>query len=254
MGGGAALLSSQGGLKGVDATCCPGCPPDWCQMNGPDSVVVAAGDWESSNGRRKLLDLKEGASGVEGKVVVGNRASNTTTTTELFVATNAANFPKGSLSGTLRLAIPDSKDCTTEAYKKALAFQLNDPVEYVVNEPAGRIGGKDGWLKQSISKIQGANSTLPVSLTDLISGVETEYSLAAYLLSSDEELLACANLKKVDEDTAAEYYELFYGSSDGEAVKGDTASSGSKKSGVFVFASAIAAVGIAVVLGEVLAL
>jgi len=67
--------------------------------------------------------------------------------------------------------------------------------------------------------------------------------------------LGCAHLKKVDEDTATAYYELIFGSSEEEAVvKADTASSGSKKSGVFVFASAIAAVGIAVVLGEVLAL
>ena len=174
-------------------------------------------------------------------------------TTEHFVATNATNFPKGSLNGTLKVAIPDSKDCTTEAFKKALEFPLNDPVSYVVNE-LGKIGGKDGWFKQSISESQGANSTLPVSLADITSGVETEYDLAAYLLSSDNELLGCANLKQVDGDTAAKYYELFYGLNEEEAVKEDTASSGSKKSGVFVFASAIAAVGIAVALGEMLAL
>jgi hypothetical protein len=187
---------------------------------------------------------------VEGQVVIGNLGN----TTEHFVATNATNFPKGSLNGTLSVAIPDSEDCTTEAYGKALTFPLNDPVSYVVNE-FGRIGDKDGWFKQSISENQDANSSLPISLADLTSGVEPEYSLAAYLLSSDEELLACANLKKVGEDTAVKYYELIFGSSEEEAaVKADTASSGSKKSGVFVFASAIAAVGIAVVLGEVLAL
>ena len=208
------------------------------------------GDIDSNNdGTRKLEE--GGASGVVGKVVIG-RLDNTTT--EHFVATNATNFPKGSLNGTLKVAIPDSKDCTTEAFKKALEFPLNDPVSYVVNE-LGKIGGKDGWFKQSISEIQGANSTLPVSLADITSGVETEYDLAAYLLSSDNELLGCANLKKVDDKgTAAAYYELFIGLNEEEAVKEDTASSGSKKSGVFVFASAIAAVGIAVALGEMLAL
>ncbi len=75
-----------------------------------------------------------------------------------------------------------------------------------------------------------------------------------YLLSSGEELLACANLKKVDEDTAAEYDELLFGSSEEEAFKEDTTSAGSKQNGIFVFVSAIAAVGIAVALGEVLAL
>jgi hypothetical protein len=188
---------------------------------------------------------------LEGQVVIGSLGNNTA---EQFIATNATNFPKGSLNGTLGVAIPDSEDCTTEAYGRALPFLLNNPVKYEINE-LGRIGDKDGWFKQSISENQDANSSLPISLADLTSGVETEYSLAAYLLSSDEELLGCAHLKKVDEDTATAYYELIFGSSEEEAVvKADTASSGSKKSGVFVFASAIAAVGIAVVLGEVLAL
>ncbi len=180
--------------------------------------------------------------------------SHGNTTIEHFVATNATNFPKGSLNGTLRVAIPDSVNCTTEAYGKALPFPLNNPVKYVVNELGG-IGDNNGWLKQSISEIQDANTTLPVSLADLISGVETEYGLAAYLLSPEEELLGCALLKQLDdEDTAAEYYELLFGLSDEQAAKAETASSGSKKSGVFVFVSAIAAVGIAVALGQVLAL
>jgi len=209
------------------------------------------GDIDSNkDGTRKLEE--GGASGVVGKVVIG-RLDNTAT--ELFVATNATNFPKGSLNGTLKVAIPDSEDCTTKAYGRALPFPLNNPVEYVFNELGG-IGGKNGWLKESISEIQGANSTLPVSLTDLLSGVETEYGLAAYLLGSDKELLGCAHLKQVDDDTATKYYELLFGPSDDEVVKADTTSSGSKKSGVFVFASAsaIAAVGFAVALGEVLAL
>ena len=187
---------------------------------------------------------------MEGQVVIGSLGN----TTEHFVATNATNFPEGSLNGTLRVAIPDSEDCTTEAYRRASTFPLNVPVEFVIDN-LGRIGGKDGWFKQSISEVQDANTTLPVSLADLISGVESEYGLATYLLSSEEELLGCAHLKKVDdEDTAAKYYELIFGSSDEQVVKGDTTSSGSKKSGVFVFASAIAAVGTAVILSEVLAL
>jgi hypothetical protein len=188
---------------------------------------------------------------LEGQVVIGSLGNNTA---EQFIATNATNFPKGSLNGTLSVAIPDSEDCTTEAYGRALPFPLKVPVSYVVNS-IGRIGDKDGWLKESISEIQDASSTLPVSLADLTSGVETEYGLGVYLLSSEKELLGCAHLKKVDEDTATAYYELIFGSSEEEAVvKADTASSVSKKSGVFVFVSAIAAVGIAVALGQVLAL
>ena len=188
---------------------------------------------------------------MEGTVVVGNLGN---TTTEHFVAINAANFPKGSLNGTLRVAIPDSEDCTTEAYGNAWTFPLKVPVSFIVNN-LGRIGGKDGWLKERITEIQDANSTLPVSLADLISGAESQYGLAVYLFSSEEELLACAGpFKVLDEDAAAAYDEVLFGSSGDEVVKADTTSSGSKKSGVFVFASAIAAVGIAVMLGEVLAL
>ena len=90
-----------------------------------------------------------------------------------------------------------------------------------------------------------------MSLAELISGDESEHSLAVYLLSGDEELLGCAFLKKLDEDAAAEYNELFNGPSE-VAVKDDT-SSGSKN-GLFVFVSIIAAVAIAVVLGDVLAM
>ena len=251
------LLSCQDGFKGVDAGCvswpacggCYVCAPDYDTQQCGSTF---AGDLTPSKDRRKL---EEGASGVEGQVVIGI-GSLGNNTAEQFIATNATNFPKGSLNGTLGVAIPDSEDCTTEAYGRALPFQLKDPVEYVVNEPTGRIGGKDGWLKQSISENQDANSSLPISLADLISGVETEYGLAAYLLGPDKELLGCAQLKQVDDDTATKYYELLFGPSDDEVVKADTASSGSKKSGVFVFASAsaIAAVGFAVALGEVLAL
>ncbi len=201
----------------------------------------------AADNRRKL---EKGASGVEGKVLVGNLGN---TTAELFVATNATKFPKGSLNGTLRVAIPGSVDCTTEAYGRASKFPLKVPVKFIVNN-LGRIG-KDGWLKKCISAIQDANTALPVSLADLISGVESEYGLAVYLLSSEEELLACAGpFKVLDEDMTAEYDELLFGSSEEEVVKADTTSSASSKSGVFVFASAIAAVGIAVVLGEVIAL
>ncbi len=155
---------------------------------------------------------------------------------------------------TLRVAIPDSEDCTTEAYGNASTFPLKVPVSFIVNN-LGRIVGKDGWLKERITEIQDANTTLPVSLADLISGVKSEYGLAVYLLSSEEELLACAGpFKVLDEDMSAEYYELIFGPSEEEVVKADTTSSASNKSGVFVFVSAIAAVGIAVVLGEVFTL
>ena len=48
-------------------------------------------------------------------------------------------------------------------------------------------------------------------MAELINGGESEHSLAVYLLSADEELLGCAFLKKLDEDTAALYDELLNG-------------------------------------------
>ena len=74
-----------------------------------------------------------------------------------------------------------------------------------------------------------------------------------YVLGAEEEVLGCASMKKVvDEEVAAEYNALFNGLSQDEAVM-DVPSSASKN-GMFVFVSAIAAIGIAVVLGNVLAL
>ena len=60
-------------------------------------------------------------------------------------------------------------------------------------------------------------------------------------------------MKKVDEDTTAEYDEAIFGLSQEEAVM-DVPSSARSKNGLFVFVSAIAAVGIAAVFGDMLAL
>ena len=135
-----------------------------------------------------------------------------------------------------------------------------------------------GWFMQATRELEW-NSTLPVSLAGLMNGDESsEHGLAVYLLGADEELLGCASMKKHDEDTAAEYDEEIFGIKEDtydepifnvsediikedthdesildvsqETIKEDT-SSGSKN-GLFVFVSAIAAVGIAVVMGEVL--
>ena len=76
--------------------------------------------------------------------------------------------------------------------------------------------------------------------------------LAVYALGAEEEVLGCASMKKVDEEAAAEYDEAIFGLSQEEAVM-DVPSSASKN-GLFVFVSAVAAVGIVAVLGDVLAL
>ena len=185
----------------------------------------------------------------------------------LFVATNATNFPQGSINGTLIVGISDLQECTPEARDNSLLFELNMPVTFNINELGMIEGANGGWFAQPIRELEG-NSTLPVSLASLINGVAdlvsevaanlfnidtSKYGLAVYHLSSDDELLGCAFLKKHDEDKAAEYDALLNGlSEDQEAVMAKEAPSSGSKIGVFV--SAIAAVGIAVVLGDVLAL
>ena len=198
-----------------------------------------------------------------GHVVIGNDGDN-----GIFVATNATNFPQGITNGDLRVAISDTDECNPDAHGRASKFQFEDPVTYEINELGVIEGADGGWFQQSIRELEG-NSTVPVSLAALINGVAelmsevanpfnidtSKYGLAVYLLSSDGELLGCASMEKVDDvDKAAEYVELLNGmSQDQEAVTmAKEAPSPGSKIGLFV--SAITAVGIAVVLGDVFAL
>ena len=209
-------------------------------------------------GRRKLL--AENTQDVNGHVLMGTYGADN----EIFVATNAT-FPTGITNGTLTVAISDSKECSSDAHDRASEFQLENSVTYEINE-LGMIEGEGGWFQQSIRELQGNSSTLPVSLAELINGVAaaddvtglaslfngdaSDYGLAVYLKSSDaSELLGCASLQKLDENMATEYNDLLNGNSQ-EAVKEDS-SSGSK---IGLFLSAVAAFGIAVVLGDVLAM
>ena len=197
--------------------------------------------------RRKLLE-EDASGGVEGHVVIGNDGES-----GIFLATNAT-FPQNISIGTLSVGISDTEDCNSDAHGSAPKFQFDDPVTYNIDELGMIEGAEKGWFQQSIRELQ-ANSTLPVSLADLVGGSETEYGLAVYLLSSDEELLGCASMEKLDDvDKAAEYVELLFGmSQDQEAVTmaKEAPSSGSK---IGLFVSAIAAVGIAFVLGDAFAL
>ncbi len=163
-----------------------------------------------------------------------------------FLATNATGFDK------FVVGIPDSENCSDDALVKAKKVQIQQPLD-LSTDFLGNVQSED-WRIQSITEIQDANTTLPVSLADLINGVKLEYGLAVYFLSSKDELLGCAHLQQLDEAVASMYSEMFNGFSDEAAVKESTTSSGSMKSGVFVFVSAIAAVGIAFVLSQVLTL
>ena len=210
-------------------------------------------------------ELVEDAPGVQGDVVIGTIGD--TSDYELFLATNATNFPQGTRDSTLTVALSDSEECTTEAYDNALKYPLKEAVAFPINE-VGMIEGLNGngWINQTIHVLEG-NSTLPISLLELMSGVAEliasgeadffngvtflDYGLAVYALGAEEELLGCASMKILDNATAAEYHKVVHGFSQ-EAVM-DVPSSASKN-GLFVFLSAIAAVGMAFVLGDVLAL
>lgn len=227
---------------------CTFCPNDNCWWS-----VSQSGEITPAGRRRKLEE--DAAAGLTGNVVLGNDAAN-----GIFVATNATNFPKGATNGTLTVAAvadDSEEECNSDARGSALEFPLEKAVTYEINSLGG-IEGDGGWFQQSIRELQG-NSTLPVSLTELVNGggSESEYRLAVYLLSSDEELLGCASMKKLDDvdvDEVAEYYAaLFTGlSQDQEAVK--KAPSSGSQIGVLMSVFAIAGVGIAVMLGNVLAL
>ena len=173
------------------------------------------------------------------------------------MATNATNFPKGITSGTLTFTIADSKDCNSDAYGSALKFPLEKQVTYEINSLGG-IEGDGGWFQQSIRELQ-SNSTLPVSLAELVNGGGSEDGLAVYLLSSEEELLGCASMEKLDDvDKAAEYSASIFGlnqeqEQEQEAVTVKEAPSSGSKIGLFVPVFAIAAVGVAFVLGDMLA-
>ena len=189
------------------------------------------------------------ASGVYGHMIIWNDGNNDD---GIFVATNATNFPQGITNGTVSVALSDTEECNSDALDRALKFPLENEVKYEINE-LGMIEGDEGWFQQPIRELQG-NSTLPVSLEELVTGSGSEYSLAVYLLSSDDELLGCASLKDLTlTEQAAEYDKILDGlRQDQEAIKGDP-SSGSKIP-LFVSVCAIAAVGIAAMLGDVLAL
>ena len=198
-----------------------------------------------------------------GHVVIGKDRD-----TGIFVATNAT-FPQSVSNGTLSVGVSDSVDCNSDAHGRAPKFQFDDPVTYNIDE-LGMIEGENGWFKQSIRELQ-SNSTLPISLADLINGMadvvtglatlfnvdtsQSQYGLAVYLLSSDGELLGCASMERLDDPyKALEYYASFNGmlGQDQEAAK-EAPSSGSKI-GPLMSVFAITAVGIVFVMGNVFAL
>jgi hypothetical protein len=191
---------------------------------------------------------------------MGTDIDPNTNKTFTFYATNAT------IAGAekFRVGFTKSKECSDEALKNALITQVSEERRINTNTP-----GANGWHMQRVTQIE--DDETPV-LDEFIDGSDSNYTLVSYFYDLQEDLVACAHLKKHDEDTAAMYNALLKevvagaaaaaaaaDNADADAAGVDAAandtSSGSKnKNGLFVVVSAFAAVGIAVVMGGVLAL
>lgn len=188
-------------------------------------------------------------------VVMGTGIDPDTNEKIYFYATNAtiAEAEK------FRVGFTKSQECSDEALKNALITQVSEERRIVTNTP-----GANGWHMQSVTQIE--DNETP-SLNEFIDGADSNYTLVSYFYNLQKDLVACAHLKPHDEDTAAMYDELLeevaaakeaaaenadVAAAGVEAAANDT-SSGSK-SGLFAIVSVFAAVGIAVVMGDVLAL
>ena len=205
------------------------------------------------NNNRKLNDPEDttgAASALENHVVMGILIDPSTNSTATFIATNSTVAVEYNVGFTI------SEECSDEAHGKAKIVNVSEDRSISTDTAGAR-----GWYLEHISEIEDDETSTVPALTDHIAGVESNYTLVAYLYGPERDLVECAPLKKLDEATGAVYQELFTtlhrdvhaAEAADAAVNADT-SSGSKN-GVFVFVSAIAAIGIAaVVLGDILAL
>ena len=213
-------------------------------MQGPVIKVVARRQLEQGASDNNT------ASGLEGEVVMGNYFITTNTDfASNFLATDVTGggLPKDCVECAINVAITNSEECSVEALDKAMIIPLDQPIIYSTDE----FGSTQGWQQQAVRESEDANSTLPISLAKLINQTESlaGYHVAVYLYDANGELVACSNLKALDEETAAEYDKLL------NAFTGTgAADTTSESNGMFVPAIAIAAVGISLVLGAVFTL
>ena len=176
-------------------------------------------------------------------------APNTNETSTFF----ATNMTKAQV---FNLGFTESEECSDEAHKNAMIVKVSE--ERLISTDTT---GADGWHIQRVSQLDDEEISTVFALADLITGADSNYTLVAFFYDLQEDLVACAHLQKHDEDTAAMYNALLEEVGAGvEAAAADNAdaaandtSSGSKN-GLFAVVSVFAAVGIAVVLGDVLAL
>ena len=210
------------------------------------------------------------ASELEGEVVMGNLVNTTTNeiVTNFLANRVTGGLPKDCVECAVNVAITDSEECTVEAHDKAMIIPLDQPLNYSTDE----FGSTAGWQTHIVRELQDTNSTLPDSLALLINQAASmamaaleafTNHVAVYLYDANGELVACSNLKALDEDAAAEYDKLLHNAfiETEEAAPVDTLSESteeaapvdttSESNGMFVSVISIAAVGISLLLGAV---
>ena len=187
---------------------------------------------------------------------MGTGMDPNTNETSTYFATNATK------AALFELAFTKSGECSDEAHDNAMLIKVSE--ERLISTDTA---GTNGWHLQRVSQLDDKEISTVLALNDLITGSDSDYTLVTYFYNLQKDLVACAHLEKHDEDVAAFYDDLLkevaaagaaaenadVAAAGDEAAVNDT-SSGSKN-GLFMFVSAIAAVGIAVVvLGDALAL
>ena len=210
-------------------------------------------------GQGSTRDLEEVGADKE-HVVMGTGIDPNTNETSTFFATNVTK------AQVFNLGFTESEECSDEAHDNAMIVKVSEERLISTDTP-----GADGWHIQRVSQLDDDEISTVLALADLITGADSNYTLVSYFYDLEKNLLACAHLKKHDDDTAAMYNELFkslqeeVAAAAGGAVENVDAAAGGddaavndtstgSMTGLFAVVSAIAAVGIAAVLGDVLAL
>lgn len=205
-------------------------------------------------GKSSTRNLEEVGAASEHHVVIGNFTDPSTNQTSSYFATNATIAE----AENFRVGFAKTEECSDEAHNNALITQISEERRIITNTT-----GAKGWHLQRVTQIE--DDEVP-ALNEFIAGtVDSNYTLVAFFYNLEKDLVACAHLKQHDKDTAAMYDELLkevaaakaaeenagVAGAGIEAAASDT-SSGSKN-GLLAVVSSFAVVGIAVVMGGVLA-
>ena len=185
---------------------------------------------------------------------MGTAVDPNTNETSNWFATNATK------AVVFNIGFTKSGECSDEAHDDAMIVKVSE--ERLISTDTA---GTNGWHLQRVSQLDDKEISTVLALNDIITGSDSNYTLVTYFYNLQKDLVACAHLKKHDDDMAAIYNALLEEVAAGAAAEsanvvaaGDEAavedtSSGSKN-GLFVFLSAFAAAGIAAMMVDVLAL